>query len=391
MAAWMILELTAADPGLAIETIASEEIPLHDVEYRSALSFVCRIDRMDYGKIQKLSERKGWKLRTIKRKGIAFRIRDLGKRPVLVLFCAFLAVASLILQGKILKVEVEGNHLIPDNRILEAAGECGICFWADRREVRSEKVKNSLLGALPELQWAGVNTYGSRAVITVRERSPETEQTNDFGVSSLAASRDGVILSLVATRGNCLVSPGQAVSEGDILISGIVNLENTVRLTRAEGEVFARTRRNLTVKTPDQVARRTVQVRTSEKICLILGKKRINFYKGSGISDGSCVKMYSKYVLTLPGGFELPVTVMKETSLSYELTYVRLDESAIFEELSEFAGRYLKQQMIAGVIIHDDEHLSFRGGWVLDGFYECQEMIGRVKPEEIGVHNGKTD
>lgn len=32
-------------------------------------------------------------------------------------------------------------------------------------------MKNALLSAIPELQWAGVNTYGCRAVISVRERT----------------------------------------------------------------------------------------------------------------------------------------------------------------------------------------------------------------------------
>jgi hypothetical protein len=48
---------------------------------------------------------------------------------------------------------------------------------------------------------------------------------------------------------------------------------------------------------------------------ILLGKKRINFYKGSGIYDGSCVKMVSQYHLTLPGDYVLPVTVVKEEPL----------------------------------------------------------------------------
>lgn len=391
MAAWMILKLTAGDSGAAIDAIASAGFPLYDIKLESELTFLCRIQRSDYEPIQKLSERKGWKLQIKSRKGAFWRFKALFKRPVLLLFICFIALLSISLPGKIMKVEVEGNIRIPDNRILEAASRSGIGFWADRREVRSEKVKNTLLGELPELQWAGVNTYGSRAVITVRERQPDGQKHNDYLVSSIEAIRDGIILSTVATRGNCLVSPGQAVRAGDTLISGIIDLDTVVRMTRAEGEIFAQTRRNLTVKTPELISIRTVEGRTTEKFFLILGKKRINFYKGSGISDSSCVKMYTKYVLTLPGGFTLPLMLIKETVSPCVLSCSRRDESGIREEMSQFAKDYLKQLMIAGVIADADEELIRNDGWILTGSYECQEMIGRVKPEEIGVYNGKTD
>ena len=37
--------------------------------------------------------------------------------------------------------------------------------------IRSEKVKNSLLQRIPQLQWAGINTDGCVAVISVREKT----------------------------------------------------------------------------------------------------------------------------------------------------------------------------------------------------------------------------
>lgn len=391
MGARMQVELCAADLNGVIGAVTSAGIPLYEVVSDGELTICATVERADYARLQKIARRKGWTLRIVRRKGFFWRIEKLTRRPVLVALLTIMLLVSLYLPEKILKVEVEGNLSIPDNRILEAAQSSGIGFWADRREVRSEKVKNTLLEALPELQWAGVNTYGSRAVISVRERDVQSEENTDFGVSSLVASRDGVIIETTVSRGSCLVAPGQVVRAGQTLISGMEELPAALRMTQAEGEVFALTRWNLTVKTLEHSSLRTEKKETAEKFSLLLGKKRINFYQGSGISDSSCVKMYSKYVLTLPGGFSLPVAILKETVFQSELTQAPRDEAVVAEELSFFARQYLHQQMIAGSILQAEEATGRSNSWILNGSYECQEMIGRVKPEEIGVYNGKTD
>ena len=89
-------------------------------------------------------------------------------RPVLLAGLGILFLLAMYLPSRVLFIRVEGNMQIPDRQILAAAEECGIRFGASRREVRSEKVKNALLSSVPQLQWAGVNTAGCVATISVR-------------------------------------------------------------------------------------------------------------------------------------------------------------------------------------------------------------------------------
>ena len=135
------------------------------------------------------------------------------KRPLLYAGLALLFACSLMLPTRILGVWVEGNSTVPTRRILEAAQQSGIRLFAPCAEVRSEKMKNALLSAIPELQWAGVNTYGCRAVISVRERTlPERKPEPEKTVGSIVAARDGIVESVTALQGTVLCRPGQAVS-----------------------------------------------------------------------------------------------------------------------------------------------------------------------------------
>jgi sporulation protein YqfD len=291
-------------------------------------------------------------------------------------------ILSLILPSRVLFVRVEGNAEIPTRYIVETAERCGIGFGASRREVRSERMKNMLLDHIPQLQWAGVNTYGCVAVVSVRERTEPPATVETHQVSSIVAQRDGVVQSCTVTRGTAMCTVGQAVTKGQILISGFTDCGLCIQADRAEGEILALTNRSLNVLTPENGAVRVSERQSTKKFSLIVGKFRINFYKDSGILDSTCVKMYSENYMTLPGGFRLPVALAVE-----ERIFCHIGQSAqkdYSQTLMDFAQRYLQSQMTAGQILRREEQID---GCQLEGQYACLEMIGQVRYEESITEN----
>lgn len=392
MAGMVTVELTSADVAGAMQGINDLGIQIFKAQPRGDLTVQFEIYRRDFRVVGRFAAKRGERLKVLGRRGLYWTAKGLLKRPVLVLGVTALLFLALFVPSRVYFVRVEGNQTVPARLILEAAEQSGIGFGASRRAVLSEKMKNALLSAVPQLQWAGVNTYGCVAVITVRERAQTAPAEPEPAVSSIVAARDGVIISCTVTRGNGLCAVGQAVQAGETLISGYTDCGLSITATRAEGEVMAETRRNLTVCTPsEQLQRGDVEAETV-RYSLLIGKKRINFYKGSGISDGSCVKMYSEYVLTLPGGFQLPAVLIKETVISYESETAAVEEQTAQQRLSDFAAHYLGQQMIAGQIMGRAEFFDTSDGvYCLTGEYACTEMIGRVQTEQIGEYHGKTD
>lgn len=187
-----------------------------------------------------------------------------------------------------------------------------------------------------------------------------------------------------------MVGVGQAVRAGQILISGFTDCGITIQATRAQGDVFALTQRKISVSTPQICQVRQLTGEKTTRFSLTLGKKRINFYKGSGISPSSCVKMYARYVLTLPGGFALPVALTKETVLTGQSEETSREISEDF--FQTFADDYLRSQMVAGRILHSDGRLlNLSDRYVFTCTYSCEEMIGMQRQEKIGDFNGKTD
>lgn len=375
-------QITSADVSGALQKLTDRCIDLHEVEIVDELTACFYVTGKDYKEARRCLEERSVHVKLLNQHSSA-SVGHRGRgRPVLILGVLLTCLLSLFLSRRILFVRIEGNNTIPTLQIQEVAASCGIKLGAKGREVRSEKVKNQLLEAMPQLQWAGVNTQGCVAVIRVEEKTPsENIQPQSQLVTSIVASKDGVIESVTVTGGNSLCYVGQAVKEGQTLISGYTDCGIVIKAQQAEGEIFAKTRHEITAITPLQCVKRGDQGTTKVSYSLKIGKKLINFDKGSGISPGTCVKMYEERYLTLPGGFRLPVSWIRQTIVSYETDNANITANQIQNEKA--VEEYLLSQLVAGQVLQSEVEVADNADhMVLTGQYLCSEMIGRTKIEQ---------
>ena len=383
------VEFTSASPEKTIDMVTLAKIPISHIQQKTELTYQIRILRKDYLQLTEILQRQGAYHIIIGKSGPYWYCNRLLKRPFLLGTFLVLMMLSCFLPSRILFITVEGNESISDQMILNAAENCGIRFGSSRKRIRSEQVKNALLSAVPQIQWAGVNTSGCTAVISVRERN-EGPGINSSVPSNLVADHDGYILSAVITSGTPQVIPGQSVTKGQTLVSGYTDCGICIRVTRAEGEILAQTNRKLTAVMPAKYDRPQLCHGKKYKISLLVRKKRINLWKDSRISDITCGRMYSEYYVSLPGGFRLPIAVCIDQYLDYEVQEVCVPEKEAQLHLQNFSEDYLVKQMISGKIIGKKQQLSgSEGMYRLESSFTCTEIIGKEQREQIGVINGE--
>ena len=179
---------------------------------------------------------------------------------------------------------------------------------------------------------------------------------------------------------------------GQVLISGRTDFGFCTKVSRAEGEIYAQTKHDLSVIAPFEYTAKKEYLATEKIYGLLIGKKRINFTKGSGISGACCDRIYVDYYITLPGGFQLPFGYF----LNVIKTYVPLTFSSLSDgcekSTMEAARQYLLTQMVSGRILKEQTAVCYQNGvCYLSGRYVCSEMIGRVQYEEIYEPYGKNN
>ena len=388
---YLYVRIVTAEPEALLTSLSSENIELWDIHFLDLLTVECKIAKHQLSKFIDILRKNGSSYTIKKHEGLLWEVKSLTKRPAIVIGLLIFFVAALVAPTRIFFVNVTGNNNIAQNLILSEAEKCGIRFGARSSAIRSEEVKNQLLGSIPELQWVGITTSGSVATIHVKERSLQEEHMDrDHEVSSVVASRDGVITQMIVKKGNQLFSVGQSVKSGDVLVSGYTDCGIKTVAEDAVAEVFAHTLREIRCVTPAKTEKRDALERVVTCYYLRIGKKVIKLCNHSGISDATCVKMYSENYWTLPGGFRVPVSIIKEKFLFFEeVDEQKLDEDS-FQWLIPFARSYLQEEMISGTII--DENLQWQSSddaCILSGSYSCNEMIGQIKYEEILEQNAE--
>lgn len=386
------VRLISADLPTALDKISKSGMILQKLRIKDSLSAEFLIEKSCLRPLNALVQHRGDTLEVISHEGIYWGLRHLIRRPVFVSGVLILLFFTLWLPSRVFFVEIQGNGSVPAKLILEAAENCGIRFGAKTREIRSEKLKNSLLQQIPTLQWAGINTDGCVAVISVREKTEQAQTEYSYPVSSMVASMDGYITEMTVTAGSPSCKVGQSVEKGQVLISAYTDCGTHLLAVKAEGEVYANTKRQISAVTPVKSRRKSKIIRTEQRFGLILGKKLINFENWSGIYGGECDRIKSVHYITLPGGFQLPFGIVSETVVLYETDEYAVPEESANALLTAQAKTYLLDRMIAGRVENQDIRTKHeKGCYILTGDFDCNEMICQIRTEEILQNHEQRD
>jgi len=391
---WIIgsvdLRLVCADPHIVLNYISQKGVSLKSVRWIDELTVEISVSGGIQRTIRIIERKFQCEVAVIKSRGLLSYGQRAIKRTVLFLGLVCFLVLSLYVQNHILFIEVIGNSAVPDREIMRNAEACGLYFGAERKEIRSEQIKNLLLEQTPKLQWIGINTAGCVATISVRERTDtEGSVSRDLTPASIVASMNGTVCSVIASKGTIQCQVGQQVVKGQTLISGMNTCGEIMLMTRAQGEVVADTERELIIKTIPPTATRRRAQRTEQRIRIIFGKNIINLFKDSGILDSSCVKISKRYDLQLPKGFVLPVSLCCERFICYGEDDIAPEENK-YQWLLQQGEQYIVNQMIAGKIVNAvSEQYTDQCVITYAVKYSCREMIGQIKKEELFCIYGK--
>lgn len=173
------------------------------------------------------------------------------------------------------------------------------------------------------LAFVAINIIGTHCEVQVTEASfPDTNATDDRP-SSLVAMYGGLIERIELYDGQATVKPGEAVLPGQVLLSGLCELEEgRYRLTAARGKVFAKIRQSFLVEVPLSQSVLQPNGESSVKKSLIFFKKSIKLFETSSILTSTYDTIISKDALTLPGGLTLPIAIATEHTVGYTETAI---------------------------------------------------------------------
>lgn len=375
-----VLEITGADIPGTLSLLNDSGIRIRNLHPVPPISVRLTLYPWQLARAQKILSRRGDRIRVLRRDGMVPLVKRYRSRLPLTICMAVLTAFFLWLPGRVLFVEVEGTERIPVEEIRAAAEKAGLTFFSRGSEIRNEQLKNILLQEIPELQWAGVNINGSVARVTVRERITVASPHRQVDISDVVASRDGIVVSMSVLEGDTRCRIGQAVRQGEMLVSGYIEHPYQPQYTHSHAEIYALTQHQVEAVFPAETLQKQRAGFLRHRYSLLIGRKRINLSGNSGIPTATCDKMYTQKYVTLPGGFRLPLGIYVETWIGYTVTSVPASSEAASSSLCSFARRDVSARMLAGEILCGEEAIEQNGEtYILNVNYTCREMIARQR------------
>lgn len=372
-------ELRGASPEWALERLSNARVAFLRVQRIDDFTIALLILRKDVLKAEAAARKAMCELAVVREMGFGKTFGGLWRRRLFALGLVLCAAGAFVIPKFVFFYDIVGNETVPDAEILRALHSLGVGFGTYGPDIQPQALKNKMLLLVPELQWFTVQQSGMCAHVVVRERPEKLAVEERRAPMNVVAAKDGVLTSVSSLEGNCLCAPGQAVTEGQVLISAYTDLEFTTRVSAALGEIYAETLTHKQVVCPDTALFKQPNGKTARRISLLVGEKRWNIFANGGNLEGKCDKITKTHMLTLPGGFEIPVGLEITEFSGYDLVKKPLPEETAQAILLKQLERGVRQDMIAGEILDEALDLTRQNDrYELHASVRCEEMIARM-------------
>ena len=362
----ILLEAEGPEPEALLSLCAEQGIRLQEVRRSGDISVVFAVPHKSFAAVEALAERSGCTLRQLELRGMTPLVRRMRRRGILL-------VGTMLCMGMLLwssfyvwEIRVSGNESVSAGEILRVLDDCGVSVGSRWLDYSDAEIRSRVLLEIPELSWLSINVSGSRAEVVVRERKEKPELADETTPGNVIAEKDGVITQLCVYSGTPMVSVGQIVRKGDVLVSGVTeSIAGGTRLVHADADITAQTWYKLRAELPAEQTKKQHTGRKMTRYAMILGGERINFYRNSGNPDGSCDKLTIETRLAIDGVFTLPLSLIREVYIDYETVSGSPDADSIRQTLEDALLRQLTQQLGKDAAVQSTEYeLEERGNMI---------------------------
>lgn len=233
-----------------IKRLIDNNIDLINIEYISYKEINILIPKKDYQKLKKIKTI--YKIKIIRKYGID-NIKDIIKvNRILILFIILGLLLLLFLSKVIFNVKVVHNDESLRNLLYQELEQYGIkehSFKKKKKEIVD--IKNKILREYKDkIEWLEIEDIGTSYIIRVEERIiPKI--ISDNTPRNIVAKKNAIIKNIDAIKGNIEKLRGEYIKKGDIVISGIIKLnENIKESIHAEGKIYGEVWYTLDVSYP---------------------------------------------------------------------------------------------------------------------------------------------
>lgn len=203
-----------------------------------------------FRKLKPILRKTQTKVSILERYGIPFFFHRYRKRKLFFVgvFSCFLIIYSMTFF--IWNIDLEGNQTITDDVLIEYLEAEKIYHGMAKRDVDCEQIAKDIRKNFNEIIWVSASVDGTRLFIHVKENEDTFVESKEESIpSDMIADKAGTVVNIITRNGVPQVSVGSTVAQGDVLVSGTVDVLNDAKEVVSQTYVTADA--DITLQTTD--------------------------------------------------------------------------------------------------------------------------------------------
>lgn len=212
--------------------------------------YIFYISRAGWKELEEIAIKTGCSYQCLSKKGLPFLFGQYRKRKILILAMGISIITFYILSLFIWQIQIKGGYSHSKEEIMDYLAENDIRSGTRISTISCHQLEEKIRKDYKDIAWVSCDLKGTLLTVSLKEtldKEALTEDKESFPCN-LIAPGNGTIDSIIVRSGCAKVKKGDQVKQGDVLISGQVELyDDSGQLTEttnvmAEGDVFAVTK-----------------------------------------------------------------------------------------------------------------------------------------------------
>ncbi len=239
---YLVITVTGRYPERFLNVCANRHILIWDLFSCSQTMMRCCISNRGFRMLPGIVKKTGVRVKIVEKKGFPTLVKRCKKRMWFAVGLGVFCLLLIALNQFIWKIEIVGCETVSASHVAQQLSACGLKVGAFRPFLNEKELQNRMLIQMPELAWLWADKSGSKVTVQIKEKVLAPEIFDVHAFSNIVAAKDGVIDSMIVKSGVPMVALGDTVSQGDILVSGLIVSDKGVdpRQVQSEAEIYAR-------------------------------------------------------------------------------------------------------------------------------------------------------
>lgn len=359
---------------------------------RTNKEYLFNINLKSFRQIRPIVKKTHSEIRILERHGFPFFLYRNRYRKMYFIGIIIFAIILYTLSLFIWDISLDGNYSHTESEIVKYLEDNNVRHGLLKKDIDCEEIEKMIRNKYFDITWVSAEISGTRLIIHVRENFNDFVAEEEKAPYNLISSKDAEIVSIITRSGTPMVSVGNVVKAGDMLVSGTVNTTNeydeilSTKYVNADADIYGRTVYQYEDKIDFKyIDKQYTGKEKSSYYCYFFNEMlrfkfgKVKFDKYDTIVNDTQVR--------LARNFYIPIYYGKSTYKEYTEAEKIYTKDEIKKIANEHYKRYLDNLVKNGIqIIKKNVKIEFNNeSCIVSGPITVIEKLGTIQPIDLNA------